>query len=267
MVDTLDLKQYQKETDQAKYILVKHLAKLKFGNQPIAIIISGGVDSSSLYALSRSVIKNLKPFSLISQNSQDKPFLDIIQNHYGQTIETIDLDKINDDVLAAKLRFYKPRLKSLNLPVFSDQLSLIVGFDILFEQIAKQNIKYVITAQGPDILLAGYFRYHKVANSDLIDKIKADLISLEIDKKRDGLAASSHDIELINPYLSQEFIDFCLNLPTRLIRNQNQSKYLIRLIAASLNLPESIVNRPKKAFQYSTKIDKRIKKIIKDKDL
>lgn len=266
-IDQKSVQKFQAEINQAKDILINYLQSFKFDNQPVAIIISGGVDSSSLYALSKLKIKNLIPFSLISQNSQDLPFLELIQNHYQEPVNLINLDKISDEVLIDKLKFYKSGLRSLNLPVFSDQLSLVVGFDILFQHILRSKIKYVITAQGPDILLAGYFRYHKVDDQNLINKIKTDLISLEIDKKRDGLAAKTYGIKLINPYLSQKFIDFCLNLPVELIRNQGQTKYLVRLIAASLALPSRIVNRPKKAFQYSTRIDKRIKKLIKQHGL
>ncbi|MCS7093299.1 MAG: asparagine synthase C-terminal domain-containing protein [Patescibacteria group bacterium] len=128
------------------------------------------------------------------------------------------------------------------------------------KKVKASGISYLFTGQGPDVLLAGYHMYQKIPLEFLNQEIASDLYLLEIDKKRDQAIADFFDITLINPYLEKEMIDFCLKLPPEFKINQiegkNYEKYLSRKLAVSLGLPKEIILRPKKAFQYSTKVRK-----------
>ncbi len=254
-------KEVDKILEEAVEILIGPLKALK--DKKIGIVLSGGVDSSTLYALALKKLSNLKAFSLVGSGSQDEEYLQILERRLGEKIEYVNLDDYRDEVLKEKMKFYWSKLKEIKLKNTLDQIAIAVGFDLLFAQIKTEGIKYLLTAQGPDVLLAGYARYKKLKGRELRTKIQADLGALEIDKKRDSLVASVYSLKLINPYLTKNFIDFCLKLPDNLIAYDNYDKYLIRLLAEKVDLPEEIVNRPKKAFQYSTRLQKRLEKIIK----
>ncbi len=247
--------------DSAEKIIDQGIEKAKSDPGPKAIIVSGGIDSSTLYALSLKIFPDLKAYSLISRQSQDLPFIKILEKDLKRKINLVNIDDYPQDFLTERMKFYQFKLDKLKTNSSSDQVAIAVGFDLLFQKIHQDNLKTVLTAQGPDVLLGGYHRYRHLSGQELKEKIKEDVSSLTVDIKRDSLVAKENKIKLVNPYLSSDFIDFCLNLPIELIRYQGQNKYLLRLLADKLNLNQEIVNRPKKAFQYSTRIDKILKKI------
>ncbi len=250
-----------KVLEQALRILRKSLEGLE--DEKVGIIVSGGVDSSSLYALALKELDNLQVFSLVGQGSQDVEYLKILEEVFGRKIEYVSIDDYEDRVLKEKVSFYQNKLEEIGLRNTLDQVAIAVGFDLLFERVKNKGVNYLLTAQGPDVLVAGYARYKGLKGKELKAKIKADLEALEIDKKRDNLVANRYGLKLVNPYLTDEFVRLCLDLPEELLVYDGYNKYLIRLLAEKLGLPEKIVARPKKAFQYSTRLQKRLEKIIK----
>ncbi|NOY15102.1 MAG: hypothetical protein GXP43_02690 [bacterium] len=250
--------------DKAVQIINQPIASIKPASN-IGIIISGGIDSSVLYALSRQLLPNLTPFTLISSKSQDLPYLKLLEKHFHQPITYINIDSYPADFLLNKTADYQTLLSKINLKATADQLAIAVGFDLLFEQIKKTGINTLLTAQGPDILVGGYARYNNLQNTALKTKIKADLPAIQIDIDRDLLVAKQHQLSLVNPYLTNDFINFCLGLPVNLIHYNNHNKYLIRLLAQQLHLPPQIITRPKKAFQYSTRLLKILTKLKTNK--
>ena len=86
---------------------------------------------------------------------------------------------------------------------------------------------------------------------------------LEIDKKRDGIVAKNFGLTLYNPYLEKEFVDFCLTIPQKFKLQKGIEKYILREFSRKKGLPSKIVNRPKKAFQYSTGIQKLVLNVLK----
>ncbi len=244
-----------KYLDELKKIVKKTFLSVDH-TKPLAIIVSGGIDSSTLYALAHSYFTHLQPFSLISSRSHDLPFIKLLEKRFQTTITLINADNYPPDYLKERLFFYQQQLPLIGIPTSPTHLAIAVGFDLLFAEIQKQGITQVLTAQGPDVLLGGYHRYQELKGKKLKEKIKTDLPSLEIDIKRDSFVASLHNLTLINPYLTTNFIKFSLQLPVSLIRSGDRNKYLLRLLGQDLSLPQEIVTRPKEAFQYSTRIQK-----------
>ena len=93
------------------------------------------------------------------------------------------------------------------------------------------------------------------------NEIKKDLVLLETDKKRDGAMANHFGITLLNPYLEQDFVDFSLSVPSELKLKDGVEKYFMRKWGKTRGLPQEIVVRPKKAFQYSTGLQKKVNKM------
>ncbi len=259
--------------NQAITIIEKTFHQVKDRNAPLAIIVSGGIDSSTLFALARRFFPHLQAFSLISYQSHDLPYLKLLEQTFSQSITYIDIDNYSSDYLLQKLSFYRRQLFKINIPITLTHLSIAVGFDLLFEQISAQGIQTTLTAQGPDVLLGGYYRYNNLPDKELKEKIRRDLPSLQLDIKRDSFVAKSNKITLLNPYLSQDFIDFCLNLPSFLIHAPaslgttlgDGKKCLLRLLGSKLHLPKEIINRPKEAFQYSTRLQKLLAQLTKER--
>ncbi|HDY73876.1 MAG TPA: asparagine synthase, partial [Euryarchaeota archaeon] len=61
----------------------------------------------------------------------------------------------------------------------------------------------------------------------------------------------------------ESVVELGLQIPVSLKIKSGVRKYVLREVAKNRGLPKSIWSREKKAIQYSTGVDKRVKKIIK----
>lgn len=254
--------------------------EINFKNELIGIIASGGIDSSIIVSYVLKYFSDAKILSMTSEKSMDEPFVKKLGQHFKKKIDWIEID--NQKVMEVNSEVINLLVKA-KVQVNEMQIALGTGFYLLCQHANELGIKYLFTGQGPDILLAGYHKYKQliinskqetgnkksvfsrviVTKQDSINKIKTikeqireDLPLLEVDKRRDGEMANKWGVKLINPYLEKEFVEFSLTIPEDLLIHDNVEKYISRLVAKELNLPEEIVWRPKKAFQYSTGIQK-----------
>ncbi len=66
------------------------------------------------------------------------------------------------------------------------------------------------------------------------------------------------------PFIDREVVGFALSLPLELkIESADDllRKRILRKVAANLKIPDFIADRPKKAIQYATGIDKALRRI------
>ncbi len=220
------------------------------------VLLSGGIDSSVItYFISR----NFSPYFIYSmgtKKTKDREFIEIMSSFLSQPYDWTEITK--QSIQEVKHEVSTLLKKNGILPNLM-QLSLGVGYFLIFQKASRQGIRYMFTGQGPDVLLGGYHKYKGVL--DLNSQINQDIILLEIDKKRDAAMASHFGITLINPYLEQTFVDFALSLPQEYKRDSVVEKLILRKFAQKKGFPEQIIQRPKKAFQYSTGIQSICKKV------
>ncbi len=139
---------------------------------------------------------------------------------------------------------------------------------------SKLGFHILLAGQGADELFAGYHRYLKdyathieVLRSSLYHDITT---CYETNFQRDNQACSFHKVELRLPFADQGITNFSLSLPVSLkIRSSEDHlrKWILRQTAQDLGLPKFIVNRPKKAVQYASGVDKTLRRLAKRKGL
>lgn len=243
---------YIKLLNQIFFKIKKKLAKKK-----VAVLVSGGIDSSIIAYFVKKYFDHCFLFCLGIRNSYDFNFVDILNKSLNLPLKKVYVEK--EEIMKAK-KIVIPILKKINLDNNLTHLSLAISFFLVLKEIKKEKITYVFTGQGPDILLAGYHKYKKISLSQINKEIKKDLSLLNIDSKRDQTIADYFKIKLINPYLNQEFINFSLTTPAEFKRNKIDNevyeKYLLRKVGKAIGLPEKIILRHKKALQYSTGVRK-----------
>ncbi len=221
------------------------------------VLLSGGIDSS---LITTYVLKKFKEPHILSMGtdlSKDKPFVDLVTVHFKCPYEWVFLTESD---IAESLPIVTKLLQENGVEPTEMQQALAVGYFLIFKRAKALKIQGIVTGQGPDILFAGYHKYAGMEGKVLEDQIKKDLVLLEIDKKRDGAMANHFGITLMNPYLEEDFVSFSLTVPAALKRKDGIEKYFMREWGKKQGLPKEIVERPKKAFQYSTGLQKKIHK-------
>ena len=240
---------------QADSIVSNHCKRYSKLFPRCGVLLSGGIDSSIVTSYVLQHFKNSLIFSMGTDLTKDRPYVDIVTTHFKIPYEWVDL---NEDDITESLPIVTDLLVQNEIKASEMQKALAVGYFLIFKRAKSLGIQGIVTGQGPDILFAGYHKYATMTGVVLENEIKKDLILLETDKKRDSAMASYFDITLLNPYLEEDFVAFSLTVPAELKRKDGVEKYFMRKWGQSRGLPQEIVNRPKKAFQYSTGLQKKI---------
>ena len=256
------------QEERYRQLLIRTLEEIftreveKIGQEKISVLVSGGIDSSTIATFTTRFFKKVVFLSFGTSDNFDLPYVKILQNHLKKPLI---FQKIHEKMVQKNLPLVKELLEKIKVERNLTQISLALGYFLIFQRAKKEGIKYIFTGQGPDILLGGYHQYDKVPLTKLNKAIENDLPALEIDKKRDGRMAQYFGIKLINPYLDQQFIETCLTIPARfkIVKKNSRlvKKYILRRVGERVGLPPLIVNRPKKAFQYSTKIQTIVRRV------
>ena len=251
----MNLNEYIQKADS---IVSNHCTLYKSSFPKVGVLLSGGIDSSVITTYVLKQFENPTIFSMGTDDTKDKPFVEIFSQTFKAPYEWIEM---TEELIRNALPQVSKLLISNGVENTTMQQSLGVGYFLIFKRAQELGIQGIVTGQGPDILFAGYHKYKQMNGNELATEIKKDLILLETDKKRDGAMASHFGITLLNPYLEKDFVDFSLTVPVELKLKEGVEKYFMREWGKMRGLPQEIVDRPKKAFQYSTGLQRKVSKM------
>lgn len=252
----MNLNEYIQKADS---IVSNHCIQYRNAFPSAGVLLSGGIDSSVITTYVLKHFQNPIIFSMGTDSTKDKPFVDLFTHTFKAYYEWVELTQ---ELIKEALPIVSELLVKIGVEDSTMQRSLGVGYYLIFKRAQELGVRGIVTGQGPDILFAGYHKYKGMSGVVLDDEIKKDLALLETDKKRDSAMANHFGITLLNPYLEQDFVDFSLTVPAELKLKDGVEKYFMREWGKTRNLPEEIVNRPKKAFQYSTGLQKKVSKFV-----
>jgi asparagine synthase (glutamine-hydrolysing) len=140
----------------------------------------------------------------------------------------------------------------------------------------EMGMGHLLVGQLSDELFAGYGRFEELALKHHFLEAKKEILRSVLaaatnDFEPGDKLAVSHRLELQSPFAYLPLVDYALSIPIslklRLIGDGVVRKYILRRLAASWKLPESVVNRPKKAVQYSTGVQKVLLKEAKTRKM
>jgi asparagine synthase (glutamine-hydrolysing) len=163
--------------------------------------------------------------------------------------------------------------KTVELIEEPDPVKASVGLPFYWaaEKAAEAGFRVMLAGQGADELFGGYQRYvteyckegnEKVRKTMFNDVVRIHESNLERDLKITGF----HDVELRLPFASFELAEFALSLPLECKMEQKPDtlrKLVLRKVALNAGMPSVLVDKPKKAVQYSTGINNAIKRVAK----
>ena len=106
----------------------------------------------------------------------------------------------------------------------------------------------------------------------LDEEIYHDIANMyHVNLERDDAVSMANGVELRVPFLDNDIIDLALDIPGIYKIKDNEDilrKHILRDVAKSIGVPDYIADRPKKAAQYGSGINKILKKrVLKSFDM
>ena len=229
------------------------------------IAFSGGLDSALVvYVAKRS---GLEP-ELISvglKGQQELAHAERTAKSFGLHVDISELS--SSDILDSLPDVVKiiettdPMIVGISVPIY-----------FACQKARDMGLSYIAAGQLSDELFGGYGKFEEVAlrygtenlGREMFDSVVA--ASVKDFDPGDKLAVAA-GLELCCPFAYLPLVEYALKLPSSLRVNLTNGKvirkYVLRKLAAHLGLPESVVDRPKKAVQYSSGVQKVLSKEAK----
>ena len=221
-------------------------------DRPVACLLSGGLDSSTIAALTNSFLPKgtLETYSIGLEGSPDLMYAQKVADHLG-TIHT--------SIVLTEDEFFNAIPEVIKAIESYDTTSVraSVGNYLVGKYISEHsNAKVIMNGDGADELMGGYRYFNHVPNFTEFDReCKRLLTDIQyFDVLRSDKSTSSHGLEPRTPFLDFKLIEYYLNIPSD-IRNHNlqkkQEKYFIRQVINKYDpdlLPKDVLFRKKEAF-------------------
>ncbi len=250
------------ETLQA--LLEQSVQRRVFGAKKVAVAFSGGLDSSLVAFLAKKCGTKVQLIHVSLEN----------QAETEQALSAADALELPLQVHLFKesdVEKVLPRVVDLIEEPDPIKASIGVPFYWTAEKAAEAGFKVLLAGQGADELFGGYKRYvdeYMSHGEEAVRRTMFDDVTRlhESNIERDVKICSFHDVELRLPFASYQIAEFAMRLPLELkIERKTDSlrKLVLRKVAENMGLPKSIVDKPKKAVQYSTGINDAVRNLAK----
>ena len=135
---------------------------------------------------------------------------------------------------------------------------------------AETGHRIFISGNCADEVFGGYQKYVReyVSKGDSVrETMYRDVASShEVNFERDYKICSDLGLELRLPFADIDVVRYGLSLPTELKLSKDPAsprKLILRALAREKGFPEELADRPKKAVQYSTGVNKTLQKLAK----
>ena len=230
--------------------------------RPIACLLSGGLDSSLITALTNHYYKTihypqpLETYSIGLSGSEDLKYARIVADYLGTkhteiiVTESEMFDAIPDVIYA---------IESYD----TTTVRASIGNYLLGKYIAKNSeAKVILNGDGSDEVCGGYIYMNKCPDNVEFDKEIRRLLKdiYMFDVLRSDKSISSHGLEPRTPFLDRSFVNYYLSIPIH-FRNHNNEKTMEKFILRNSFskerftnvdgkqlLPDEILWRKKEAF-------------------
>ncbi len=221
----------------------------------VAVAFSGGVDSSLISKICFDLGYDIKLLTIGFTDSHDILFAKKVCSEMNLPHHILEIDKETFPEISSKIHNI---IKTDNLSWNEN----CIAFYYVAKLAKSLELNTVITANGIDELFCGYNAYREAftfGESRIIEvmdtKIENEIKMLKAVNK----VASQFDVKIVQPLLSDSFIEFAKTIPVshKILGPEDlMRKQVIRNLAKKVGVPELSCSKRKKALQYGSNIHK-----------
>ncbi len=242
--------------------LVSALKKRTPKGQKVAVLFSGGVDSTVLAKLLLDLNVDVVGVTIGFEKAKDLEMsikaADMINLPLEYKVVTLkDLENIGKKVVFATEEYNPIRV--------AVGMTLYMANNLAYE---KGRI-HIFSGTGSEEIFAGYQKYLELINLGIEYVHYATLDGLRNvwirDLYRDDTIAFYSDVIGLLPYLDYELVNLSMKVNPKYKVRKDEKKIIFREYAEWLGVPKEIAWRPKLAAQYGSGITQNLRKVIRTK--
>jgi len=234
----------------------------------VAVAFSGGLDSSVVAFLAK--LSGVHVY-LICVGLEGQREIESAKD----AAETLGLPITLQKFTVADVENVLPRVLWLMEEPDAMKAGVAIPFYWTADVASKLGYHVLLAGQGADELFGGYRRYLMEYAKGGVEKVREVLfhdtiLSYETNFQRDEPVCAFHKIELRLPFVDEKVVRFALSLPVNLkieSAEDNLRKRVLRQVAKNLGISPFIADKPKKAVQFATGVDKALEKLAKREGL
>lgn len=243
--------------EEIKEIFLKSVEKRVPEEEDVALLFSGGVDSTMVAAALRELGIDFTAYTAGIQHGNVNAPRDV--EWAEEVAEDMDIDI---EVHQSTLEEVEDSLGQITDWISSSSVvknGVALPFHLSLQQAEE---KVVMSGLGSEQLYAGYHRQQGYLNRECLSGLRG---IFERDLYRDNVISFRNGCELRVPFLDHKLIEHALTIPEDYKVRDDYRKYVLRKTAEKLGVPEKVVWRGKTAAQYGSNFDKAISRLAKDK--
>jgi asparagine synthase (glutamine-hydrolysing) len=226
----------QQIVDHFKVLFEQAIAKRVQTDLPIAMIFSGGIDSSAVLGFALRHHPNITAITMGFKGSPDLEFAKRFCKERGikQIIQELDLDELKADL--PEIVFYAETFEPVDI---IDGVLMSVAY----KKAHDLGFKLVLTGDGSDEYLAGYDLFKQSSDPEkLMEYRLANLYRTDL--QRLDRCTMRYQIEARSPFMDKSLIQFGFNIPMRLKIKDGVEKWILREACKDV-LPDYLRTRRK----------------------
>lgn len=202
---------------------------------PVSVVLSGGIDSSSVVALARGTGRGVDTISLGTDAGDEFDAARLVSGHTGTRHQEFRFDS---EDLVRQLPWVVAAAEIVDAEVLEYLLPLVVLYRSL-----PGGGRRIVTGYGADIPLGGMHRATERLNS-LDEVIAGDMGSFDGLNEMSPVLGGLAGHWTTHPFWDRDVLDLLTALDPGLKRRNGRDKWVLRE-AMREQLPEATVNRPK----------------------
>lgn len=215
--------------------------------EDIAISFSGGLDSSLLAVLARMKGNRVRLYTLsLDQRARDLEYSRRFAKDMG-----FELIEVSGDLDGIFMKWLE-RVDRVRAEVMA-------GIEIV---VSKVKERYVMFGSGSEEIFAGYDRYYRVR--ELKDVLREEFQKVgEREIEYTKQVAIQYNKTALFPFYDRELFEYVMSnySEEELLNDKVKKKWVLREACRGI-LPEYILDRPKQALQYGSKINRIVTKLF-----